>query len=346
MKKKKVLICINDIAQNSVGISFINLVNRIDYTRYDVDLIYANGIKPLLAQVPKSVNIIESPFGKSKFNLIKKFKFFHRYDLSLMYDIGNIDLADLVKIASKNNYLYIHKNYRGIYMVKSKYEEFVNKYKLLTFKNHLFPNKYVYDAFVELYPERKESSHILGYLIDEKHILDMTNANIEVTKPLNSTLLVFAGSINDRAKNFTLMVKMMSDLVKINNKVRLWIIGDGPDLINVRMLVTQNHLDEYIKLLGFKNNPYPYMNLCDYYINTSDVFDSSTSIIEAKVLKKPIITTNIDIEEDNIHVVSSDPNLIANDVNKIILSNTKYIGENNFWKDNQLIMHKFDELVG
>ena len=346
MKKKKILICINDISQNSIGNSLINLVNRLDYTRYEVDLIYVNSIKQLLSLIPKNVNIIDSPFNINKFNLLTKFKYFHRYDMSIMYDLGNPLLCDVVKTASKNNFVYLHKNYRGIYLVKTKYEEFINKYKILKFNKYLFANKYIKDTFLGAHPEKDGKDNILEYVIDDKHIIDMSKASIEISKPANTTLLCFAGSINDRSKNFSLMVKLMADLVKVNNKVKLWIIGDGPDLINVKMLVTQNKLDQYIKLFGFKNNPYPYMALCDYYLNTSDIFDSSTSLIEAKVLEKPIISTNVNVDDPNINVVSSDPNFIASDVNKIILANTKYNGQNNFWKDNQIILHKFDELIG
>ena len=345
MKKKKILICINDISQNSIGNSFINLINRLDYTKYDVDLIYVTGLNQLLSLIPKNVNVINSPFNISKFNLLTKFKYFHRYDMSIMYDLGNPLLCDLIMCASKNNYVYLHKNYKGIYLVKTKYEEFISKYKILKFSKYLFANKYLRDTFINAHSEKEGKDNVLQYVIDEKHIIDMSKANIEITKPANTTLLCFAGSINDRSKNFTLMVKLMADLIKVNNKVKLWIIGDGPDLINVRMLVTQYKLDQYIKLFGFKNNPYPYMALADYYLNTADVFDSSTSIIEAKVLEKPIISTNVNMDDPNIHVVSSDPNFIANDVNKVILDNVKYCGQNNFWKDNQVILHSFDELV-
>ena len=45
-----------------------------------------------------------------------------------------------------------------------------------------------------------------------------------------------------------------------------------------------------------------------------------------------------------MHVVSSDPSLIAKEVNNLILSNTRYEGNNNFWQENQTILRKFDQL--
>ena len=46
-----------------------------------------------------------------------------------------------------------------------------------------------------------------------------------------------------------------------------------------------------------------------------------------------------------MHVVSSDPSLIAKEVNNLILSNTRYEGTNNFWQENQTILRKFDQLI-
>lgn len=345
MKKRRILFCINELSMNSVGISFLNLINRLDYTQYSVDLIFANSQSQLINQIPRNVNIIFSPFDKSKINILKKLSFFHKYDLSIMYDVGDPTLCEIVKLASKNNYMYIHKNYPGIYLVKEKYNTFMTSHKVLDLKGYIFPNEAIMKRFVSVHPEKESNSYVLEYVIDDNHIKTMSKASVGVDKPDRCTLLAFVGSINDRAKNFTLMIKMMSDLVKINNKVRLWIIGDGPDLVNIRMLVTQNHLDEYIKLFGFKNNPYPYMALADYYLNTSDIFDASTSLIEARVLEKPIITTNIDVTDENMHVVSSDPSLIARDVNNLILNNTRYVGNNNFWQENQSILRKFDQFI-
>ena len=345
MKKKKLLICINELYANSVGISLINLLCSLDYTRYVVDLIFVKSQTQVINQLPRNINILNSPFNTDELKFFNKLKFFHKYDLSIMYDIGDPKLCDLVKIASKRNYVYFHKNFREIYVVENAYNRFMEERKVLKFSGFLFTNKQLLDSFVRIHPQVQSKAKTLEYIIDDKRIISLSKANIGTSKPDRCTLLVAVGSINDRAKNYSLMIKMMSNLIKINNKVRLWIIGDGPDLVNLRMQVTSNNLSEYITLFGFKNNPYPYMALGDYYLNTSDKFDSSTALIEARVLQKPIISTNVDMQNNNTFVVSSDPNKIANEVNDIILKKIVYNGENNFWAENRHILRKFDDLV-
>ena len=344
MKKKNILICINELYSNSIGNSLINLLYRVDYTLYNIDLIFTKSQTQIISLIPKNINIIDSPFDTSKIKFMYKLKFFHKYDMSIMYDVGDPKLVDLVIFSSKNNYLYFHKNYREIYVVQNRYEQFVEEHKLLKFRNYLFSNKQLQENFLKLYPQYHDVSTTLPYIIDDKHIITLSKANVSVEKPNHCTLLVSVGSINDRAKNYTLMIKMMNNLVKLNNHVHLWIIGDGPDLVNLRMLVTKYNLSNYITLFGFKSNPYPYMSLGDYYLNTSDTFDSSTSLLEARVLQKPIISTNVDLQNNNTYIVSPDPNKIASEINEIILKKVKYNGVNNFWEENQQILKKFETL--
>jgi glycosyltransferase involved in cell wall biosynthesis len=45
-------------------------------------------------------------------------------------------------------------------------------------------------------------------------------------------------------------------------------------------------------MLGEKANPYPYINQCDIYVQTSRYEGKSIAIDEAKCLLKPIVVTN------------------------------------------------------
>ena len=344
--KKKVLICINEFFANSIGVSLINLLNRIDYTNISVDLIFIKSQVNMLNQIPSSVNIIDSPFDTTKINFLYKLKNHKKYDFGLMYDVGDVKLSEFVIASSKKNAIYLHKNYRGIYVVDSTYYNFVRAHNILKFNMFLFPNERIKSEFIRLHELYADQCEVLEYLVDDKHILSMSKVGVSVEKPNHKILFVAVGTLNDRSKNFTLMIKMMQNLVKINNHVELWILGDGPDLVNIKMLVKQSNLDNYVKLFGFKNNPYPYMKLADYYLNTSDNFDTSTALIEARVLEKPILSTNQDDSSSNTYIISSDPNKIANDVNDILVKKIVYNGVNNFWEENQHILKKFENFIG
>lgn len=59
-------------------------------------------------------------------------------------------------------------------------------------------------------------------------------------------------------------------------------------------------LEGEVIFLGFLSNPYPYIRACDVYLQPS-VFETwGISITEAKVLGKPVITTNFGCAHEQI----------------------------------------------
>ena len=59
-------------------------------------------------------------------------------------------------------------------------------------------------------------------------------------------------------------------------------------------------LGQNVFLLGLKENPYPYMFNADIYVQTSTFEGFGMTIAEAKILHRPIVSTNFDIVHDQI----------------------------------------------
>lgn len=58
-------------------------------------------------------------------------------------------------------------------------------------------------------------------------------------------------------------------------------------------MIKENGLDDNFILLGNKSNPYPYLEECDIYVQTSYFEGYCTTTNEARILGKPIITTDV-----------------------------------------------------
>ena len=54
-------------------------------------------------------------------------------------------------------------------------------------------------------------------------------------------------------------------------------------------------VDEEVVLLGLQTNPYTYMAQADIYVQTSKFEGFGMTIGEAKILEKPIVSTNFDV---------------------------------------------------
>lgn len=93
-------------------------------------------------------------------------------------------------------------------------------------------------------------------------------------------------------KNFEFLIKEFS---RISHKLKvnqLCIIGDGEKKQYLQKLIVQNKMEDKIRLLGYKNNPYKYLFNCKALISTSLYEDPGFAIIEAFYLNKPVISSN------------------------------------------------------
>ena len=71
----------------------------------------------------------------------------------------------------------------------------------------------------------------------------------------------------------------------------LWILGDGPERNNLSQMIVDLHLEDSAKLVGYCENPYPYMADADLLVCSSRYEGFSTFVTEGLILGKPIVTT-------------------------------------------------------
>ena len=87
-------------------------------------------------------------------------------------------------------------------------------------------------------------------------------------------------------------MKITSKLIKKGYKIKWFAVGGGEEKDNLERLIKEFNVENYFILLGEKLNPYPYIKNADIYIQPSVYEGNSTTSTEAKILCKPIITTN------------------------------------------------------
>lgn len=71
-----------------------------------------------------------------------------------------------------------------------------------------------------------------------------------------------------------------------------YIIGEGSERSVLERNIANRELQDYISLLGFRENPYPYIREAYVYVQTSEFEGLGRTLIEASVLNRPIVSTN------------------------------------------------------
>lgn len=74
---------------------------------------------------------------------------------------------------------------------------------------------------------------------------------------------------------------------------KLQILGEGPEREKIKKYIEENNLSSSVELLGFRQNPYPYMKNANLLACSSVYEGFSTFITEGVILGKPIVTTDV-----------------------------------------------------
>ena len=74
--------------------------------------------------------------------------------------------------------------------------------------------------------------------------------------------------------------------------IRWYLVGDGPLRAEIEQEIRKYDVSDRVILLGTKTNPYPYIKNCKIYVQPSFSEGYCTTTMEAKVLCKPVVTTD------------------------------------------------------
>ena len=103
--------------------------------------------------------------------------------------------------------------------------------------------------------------------------------------------IINIGRLTDQKDHITL-IKALNLLKKEGIKFKLYLIGQGNNYNKINNLVNKYKLTNNIKLAGFKEKAYEYINSADLFILTSKYEGLPNVLLEAQYLNKYIISTN------------------------------------------------------
>ena len=73
----------------------------------------------------------------------------------------------------------------------------------------------------------------------------------------------------------------------------IYLLGDGDDRAKLTQYINENDLKDNVKILGFIENPYPYIKNSIATVLTSLSEGFSLALVESVMLNTPIISTDV-----------------------------------------------------
>lgn len=130
---------------------------------------------------------------------------------------------------------------------------------------------------------------ILYNTVDDAEIL---RKSLEPTEKSNGKFTILSVGRLMRQKNFPRLLRAVQKLRADGFDFELHILGEGEDRPMLEQTIAQNHLEDTVKLLGFRPNPYPHIKAADLLVCSSIYEGFSTFITEGLILGRPIVTTD------------------------------------------------------
>ncbi len=153
------------------------------------------------------------------------------------------------------------------------------------------PTITTYNKLVNLRIFPKEKIIILyDPIISAKDIVKKKREPIDL-KFKNDKYLIGVGRLT-KQKNFEILIKAFNQIIKIDTKTKLLILGDGEQMIKLNELVIKLKLEKKVYLLGYQKNVFNYINNAKCLICPSLYEDPGFVIIEAAFLNKFVLAAD------------------------------------------------------
>ncbi|MFV0306043.1 MAG: glycosyltransferase [Moheibacter sp.] len=313
--KKKILIRIGSLRHGGAEKVLTVLLKNLPKDKYEIDLLINLNSGKYLKEIPEWVNLysifngemiptnriqdipvkayrvilqktlLYFPFLLYRFKLKNK-----KYDIEFAAIQGIADAILASPNKSSKKIIWIHSD---IFNVKGYTEQKIKS--LFQFDKILVISEKIQNSFLELAENDIEKNKI-----------------IRIYNPLDTNEIILKSAIQQDKYNFDtqlpvfvmigtiIPVKGYDRLLRVHKKLieeelihKLLIIGDGPDFNKIQKYIKELGVGDTVEMIGYVENPYPYLNGADYFVLSSRVEGFPTVLYEAIVLEKPIIATDV-----------------------------------------------------
>lgn len=329
---KNILIVMHGLDCGGAEKSLISFLERIPLNQWNIDLIVANPHGMLMDKIPEGIHVLQGmyalenyatplnkrnkkicgfrdffsqtvwhigypiirkvtdlSFGEIRWKLWGKFlpKLEKEYDLAISYMNGFPNYYVMEKVSAKKKVLWVHNEFEKLgYSYEFERPYYNQADAIVTI------SKSCRDNILKIYPQLEEKVSVLENISSAKTIRKMSD--LKTDDPYfhtNKRKIVSVGRLMEQ-KNFALAISAASVLKEKGINFLWYILGEGELRADLQEQINELGLSGYVKLVGLKENPYPYISDCDVFVQSSLYEGKSIVLDEAKILEKPIVITN------------------------------------------------------
>lgn len=340
-EKFKIAVLVDSYNRGGVALALQAFLLHLPKERYDITLFIRNRNGKSMLPVPEGVRcadwLPERAFSPgNKVRALLSWRNFGRkqvyetrccgmlpgeYDCAIAYQmISNpVTVMTLEKVRAKRKILWLHgkKNFRDRDLAF--YDDLYSKADKI-----VCVSLETEERFRGLMPKSAENTVTIHNLYDIPHISAQAEAPAEgMNGHPDAVTLVSVGRIS-KEKGFDRVPEVARRLKEQGYRVHWYIVGDGDRRTELERSLEEQGVADCVHLLGHRDNPYPYVANCDLYVQPSYTEGFCTSTMEAKILCKPVVTTDVPgmreqfVSGENGLIVESSPDGIYDGIRQML----------------------------
>jgi len=279
-----------------------NILNKIDLNKYEIDVLEYIKFNIKEEKIPFEINrlapIIDCSNKKHRIKrriydkmVIKYPDYFRKKRIKKKYDVEiafNYLIPNSLINDKSNTICWVHGD---IYDLKdspylyNRQQHFFNKTAII-----VAISKNTELSIKELYPEHANKIKKIYNGFDINEIIQASKKDCDIQLDTNSILYI--GRLEERKQP----IKSLECLVRLHQlgcKASLYILGKGELLDELRAYVYDKELNEYVKFLGYIDNPYPIIKQAKAIVSFSNSEGFPTIFVEGFALGVPFVSTPV-----------------------------------------------------
>jgi len=276
----------------------------------------------------------------------------NNYDVEIAFLEGAITRLFSTKNKNTTKIAWIHNDISKVFgnSIKSKIKKLVDKKIYSKFDKLVFVSNDNVRKFEEVYKNNKIEKKLIYNYINSDNVITKAQETPDVKFDENTVNFVTVARLVEQ-KALDRLINIHSKLINDGYEHNFYIIGDGPEKDKLQKLINDNQVQETFKLLGKKENPYPYMKQADYFCLLSHFEGYGMVLEEAKILNKKILITDTAAREavqhyENTNIFENSEDAIYSGLKNTIENHKKEYSNTESIYNNKEILKNIIELVG
>lgn len=338
MAKKRVLFINYSLHSGGIEKSLVTVLSLFDYQNYDVDLqLFANdgmflsrvspkaNLLPPLFPAEYKLNIRQAFFalikkghprialcrllvtfaglrGTMGERLVRMWNVERRfikpsqkeYDTVIAFMEGQPIYYAVTKVKSLNKIGFIHGDYTAMGLNSEFDRAFVGKLNALCTVSESCKT-----ALDNTFPEYSKKFHVIYNIISSTFMRQMAEEPADFEDDFIGMRVLSIARLSHQ-KGLDIALPAIAALKKKGLRFKWYIIGIGPEKESLETMIQELDIGDYVRFMGERSNPYPYLKTCDIYLQPSRFEGKSIAVDEAMVMCRPILLTDFSTASDQI----------------------------------------------